>query len=135
MPKTVIPSLTLNNPLIRDKATKIAYLIRHAMNAPGWTSSMIEEQLISARKCDAIYGPDPQKIANALEQQLSEAISYHYDNIGVKIKVEAISEGSTKYKMIITVTDNSTGTVMFNNRMVKSENGEFVIVAQEVPEV
>ena len=135
MPNTVIPSLTLHNPLIRDKSTKIAYLIRHAMNAPGWTSSMIEEQLISARKCDALNGPDPQKIATALEQQLSEAISYHSDNIDVKIGVEAISEGSSKYKMIITVTDNTTGTVLFNNHMVKSENGEFIIVSQEVAEV
>lgn len=121
---TVIPSLTLNNPLIRNKASKVAYILRHAMNNPGWTSSQIEGELVSMRRSDALNGSRPDAVATSIKSDLTNALRYHYEEIEVDVKPVFV-EGAT-YKFVIHVTEQG-GINILTMETVRTENGEFIL--------
>lgn len=121
---TVIPSLTLNTPLIKNKASKVAYILRHAMNNPGWTSSQIEKELVSMRRSDAKNGSNPGAVANSIEVDLNSALKYHYEDLECSVKVVYVDGATFKFEII--VTEQGGGNIL-SLETVRTENGEFIL--------
>lgn len=126
---SVIPTLSLNQPLIKDRASKLAYLIKFALHNPGWTSSIIESQLVSMRFIEAKAGDDPNAVAVMLQQHLSAAMRLHDDNINVNVTVGANDTGDLRY--LIRVTDMTTQQLIITSSMVKATGGDFILTAME----
>lgn len=127
--ETVIPSLTLNTPLIRNKASKVAYILRHAMNNPGWTSSQIEGELVSMRRSDSEGGSRPTDVATSIQADLQHVLRYHYDDLECEVKTTFV-DGAT-YKFTIKVTE-SGGVNVITAEAVKTEDGEFILTETEL---
>ncbi len=129
---SVIPSLTLNNPLIKDRSSKLAYILRHAMNSPGWTSSQIEGELVSMRKMEALHGPQVQDVAAAIQQNIQHVIAYHEKNATVTVRPELID--GVKYRFVISVEDSITNEPLILLHTVRTDQGEFILVNTEIQE-
>ena len=96
MPVSVIPSLSLAKDQITDPREQIAYLLRHAANNPGWTSSYLEPYLISMRK---LYSENHENVGDMVSS-LQGRLQYSLDQL---------HPGS--YTVNVTVTDMDTLTV------------------------
>lgn len=72
-PKPILPTLhNISTPALKLLSDQLAYLVRWYFANPGGTSSVIEDELVSFRKINSMYGKDPatmcEMTANALER-------------------------------------------------------------------
>ena len=74
MPTSVIPTLSLAKDQITDPREQIAYLLRHAANNPGWTSSYLEPYLISMRKLYADNNNSVEDMVSSLQGKLQYSL-------------------------------------------------------------
>jgi hypothetical protein len=126
---TVIPSLTINQPFIKDRASKLAYLIKFALHNPGWTSSLIENQLVSMRNIEAKCGNDHAAVATMLQQQLSAAMHLHDDDADVSVTVGVNDQN--EYRYVIKVVDVTSRELLLTNDIIKNVNGDLILSEME----
>lgn len=123
-----IPTLHLGpTQIIQDKKDIAAYIVRHALNNPGGTSSFVEHELVSFRKLEAEFGENGQLLAKELEGKLN-AILYKYfgdDSFMTEVEYEQY-DSSSKYKLAINITDAS-GVPLISNTSISLNNRKISI--------
>jgi len=63
---------------------KIAYILRHTLTNPGYTSDMIEDELISFRKLEALHDGNVEELKDDYKKRLEIAI---LNVTGVRVEV------------------------------------------------
>lgn len=106
----VIPSLSLNMPLITDPKEQVVYLLKHAFHNPGWTSSFIEDSLVSMRKLRAQYTEDKTKFTSALQIYLQNAIQRYQPSFRVEVSSRDVDVNT--YTLVIAITDSMNRLVL-----------------------
>ena len=120
----VIPVLSINTDQLVRKEDQLAYIIRHAFYNPGWTSSQIENVLVSMRRLIAQYEYDKNEFANALKQRLELAVKHLYADHSVTVETYDISP--VKYGVVISVLNNQ-GQPVLSSSAIKVENNEIIL--------
>ena len=96
----------------------VAYLIRHSLKNPGFTSSIIEDQLVSFRKLEAKF-VNRDDLIEAYMTKLQEVIDKNLPGAGVNVSIDWESkEGTNDYTLIITVTANDMVILSYNKILV-----------------
>lgn len=112
MPRGVIPVLSRHLDQLTDPVDQIAYIIRHAVYNPGWTSNYIEPYLISMRKLFAENSHHLINMAKQLESKLSFTLTEMFgQTYRVTTKVYDINEVTKGVRVLIT---DSTGNLVLN---------------------
>ena len=121
MPKSVIPTLSINNPVIESGADKMIYLLKFLMYNPGWTSSWYDSKLLSMRRSMAQYTEDIDKLVPALQNFLNDVIQKYYPSYSCSIKTTFDDDAHTKYSMDIFIRDGA-GNIVISLDKIKSDN-------------
>lgn len=116
----VIPVLGLNTDQLTRKDDQLAYILRHAFNNPGWTSSQIEGSLVSMRRLLAKYEQNPGEFTAALRTQLETAIKHLYATYTVNVSYETLTPQT--YKVIISIVDGNGQPVLSSDAIKVVDN-------------
>ena len=121
----IIPVLSLNTDRVITRDDQLAYLIRHAFNNPGWTSSQIEGSLVSIRQLLAQYENDRDEFVNALKQKLENAVKRLYAYCSVTVSSYDISP--TQYGITISILDDGGQVVMSSDNIRVQNKNELIL--------
>lgn len=120
-----IPLLS-NGPItiLKKKTDIAAYLIEFMFNNPGETSDQIEDELISFRKLNAMYGNDQKLLAAAVGDQLQAILSKYYPDSGIVVSCDSHDIDASWYGLIINIMDNNGESILLTkNISVSTDNG------------
>lgn len=123
----VIPTLFINQPVIKKDSELMAYLLKFSFFNPGWTSNWIEEQLISMRKLRAQHTEDIREFPNALQEVLNAAVQRY--NPQWKATVTTKPVDMLTYTLIISITDQ-TGTPVISSDGVVIKDGVLMLASE-----
>lgn len=141
-PIPVIPTLHNNSvPVIKDVSRQMAYIVRWYFANPGRTSSNNEEELISFRKLNAIYGKDPLTMCNQTQTALQRICSKFVQNVNVEVTYEmkngrdrdGVLQGN--YTMTIRILDATGMPLIEDANIAITENGEKINVIPTIKEI
>lgn len=141
-PIPVIPTLHNNSvPVIKDVSRQMAYIVRWYFANPGRTSSNNEDELISFRKLNAIYGKDPLTMCNQTQQALQRICSRYVNNVNVEVTFDmqdkkdrdGILQGT--YTMTIRIADASGMPLIEDANIVITDNGDKINVVPTIKEL
>ncbi len=99
----------------------VAYIIRHSLKNPGFTSSFIEDELVSFRKLEAEH-QNRDNLVRAYEQKLQDVIARNLPNDSVSVAVEWEDVDGFHYRLSIEVTDASGQNVLMVGKVTVAEN-------------
>lgn len=103
-----IISLSYNvDPVITRPIDEIAYLIRHFIYNPGFTSSFFPDQEISLRGLVGRYPKNPALATNLISEQLKAAIRRVVTELEVEVDATFVlpDENSNEYTLKLSITD------------------------------
>lgn len=141
-PIPVIPTLhNISTPVLTQLGDQLAYVIRFYFANPGGISSNNEDELISFRKLNSLYGKRPQEMCNKVAQQLEQICHRYTDHVRVECTYQNEIHRSDEidpltgkgylqgtYKMEIAVTDDD-GVPLIPHRLIKIlQNGDAIDV-------
>ena len=126
----VIPTLFINQPIIKKDNELMAYLVKFSFYNPGWTSNWLEEQLVSMRKLRAQHTEDIREFPNALQEVLNNAVQRY--NPQWKATVTSKPVDMLTYTLIISITDQN-GTPVISSDSIVVKDGE-IMLARELEE-
>lgn len=98
-----LPTLNINQPIIDDDHLIMLALLKFMFWNPGWTSSQIEDTLLSMRKLRAQCSQDIPDFPQAIQTRLRDAVQRYHPEWKVTVSHEMLSP--TTYKLIIAITD------------------------------
>lgn len=98
-----LPTLNINQPIIDDDHLIMMALLKFMFWNPGWTSSQIEDTLLSMRKLRAQCSQDIPDFPQAIQTRLRDAVQRYHPEWKVTVSHEMLSP--TTYKLIIAITD------------------------------
>ncbi len=98
-----LPTLNINQPIIDDDHLIMLALLKFMFWNPGWTSSQIEDTLLSMRKLRAQCSQDIPDFPQAIQTRLRDAVQRYHPEWKVTVSHEMMSP--TTYKLIIAITD------------------------------
>lgn len=98
-----LPTLNINQPIIDDDHLIMLALLKFMFWNPGWTSSQIEDTLLSMRKLRAQCSQDIPDFPQAIQTRLRDAVQRYHPEWKVTVSHEMMSP--TTYKLIISITD------------------------------
>ena len=98
-----LPTLNINQPIIDDDHLIMLALLKFMFWNPGWTSSQIEDTLLSMRKLRAQCSQDIPDFPQTLQIRLRDAVQRYHPEWKVTVSHEMMSP--TTYKLIISITD------------------------------
>ena len=98
-----LPTLNINQPIIDDDHLIMLALLKFMFWNPGWTSSQIEDTLLSMRKLRAQCSQDIPDFPQTLQIRLRDAVQRYHPEWKVTVSHEMLSP--TTYKLIIAITD------------------------------
>lgn len=98
-----LPTLNINQPIIDDDHLIMLALLKFMFWNPGWTSSQIEDTLLSMRKLRAQCSQDIPDFPQTLQIRLRDAVQRYHPEWKVTVSHEMLSP--TIYKLIIAITD------------------------------
>ena len=108
MANPAIMTLTIGKDVLTSKQDIIWYLIAFSLQNPGETSSIMEDELLSFRKLNALYGRDASSFAAIYERELTNAILRYFPNDNIRVIVEVeFSKTDASYKLILSVIDDN----------------------------
>lgn len=142
MPNKTIPVVpTLHNistPVLTKLGDQLAYVVRFYFVNPGGISSNNEDELISFRKLNSLYGKRPNEMCERVATQLEAICKRYTDNVRVVCTQQKDYHRSSEdidpntglgvlqgtYKMEIAITDND-GNPLIPHRTIKiMQNGD-----------
>lgn len=141
-PIPVIPTLHNNSvPVIKDVSRQMAYIVRWYFANPGRTSSNNEDELISFRKFNAIYGKDPLTMCNQTQIALQKICSKFVSNVNVEVTYDmkdkrdrdGVLQGT--YTMTIRISDSNGIPLIDDANIVVSDNGDKIDVIPTIKEI
>ena len=103
--------------VISNPADIVAYLIRHSLKNPGFTSSFIENDLISFRKLEAEY-TDKLNLIAIYQQQLQSVILRNLPTEALNVNVDWEDVDGFNYKLSIDVSDQTGTTILVSGKVV-----------------
>ncbi len=128
---SVIPTLQAG---VRQKidSTNIvdtcAYILRHAVHNPGYTSEYIEHKLVSLRKINAAHDSDPSGMAPDFKAQLEAALlTATGHQIEVTVDYESNVGEPEKYTLSISLVDLTTNTPVIPYGKITADNQQLSI--------
>lgn len=98
-----LPTLNINQPIIDDDHLIMLALLKFMFWNPGWTSSQIEDTLLSMRKLRAQCSQDIPDFPQVIQTRLRDAVQRYHPEWKVTVSHEMLSP--TTYKLIIAITD------------------------------
>lgn len=98
-----LPTLNINQPIIDDDHLIMLALLKFMFWNPGWTSSQIEDTLLSMRKLRAQCSQDIPDFPQAIQTRLRDAVQRYHPEWKVTVSHEMLSPST--YKLIIAITD------------------------------
>ena len=107
--------------VISNTADIVAYLIRHSLKNPGFTSSFIENDLVSFRKLEAEH-VDKIDLVATYQQQLQTIILRNLPNESLNVMVNWEDVDGFNYKLAIDVTDSTGATILVSGKVTISKN-------------
>lgn len=123
----VIPTLFINQPIIKKDNELMAYLVKFSFYNPGWTSNWLEEQLVSMRKLRAQHTEDIREFPNALQEVLNNAVQRY--NPQWKATVTSKPVDMLTYTLIISITDQN-GTPVISSDSIVVKDGEIMLASE-----
>lgn len=106
---SIIPTLDGGpDEILTTPEQNLAYLVRHLLYAPGSTSSIYEDQLLSFRKLEAQHHSDRSGLIDAIKRQLQAAVQRRYDNTYV-VDVSSYNSGGDTFGLYIDIKERATG--------------------------
>lgn len=140
-PKPVVPTLhNISTPVLTNLSDQLAYLVRWFFANPGGTSSNNEEELISFRKMNSLYGKNPgemcERVADALETICRRYTSNVKVDCSYKMEEHRSSEDidpvtgrgilQGNYKMDISITDKEGEPIIPHRTIQIMNNGDTI---------
>lgn len=98
-----LPTLNINQPIIDDDHLIMLALLKFMFWNPGWTSSQIEDTLLSMRKLRAQCSQDIPDFPQVIQTRLRDAVQRYHPEWKVTVSHEMLSPST--YKLIIAITD------------------------------
>ena len=141
-PIPVIPTLHNNSvPVIKDVSRQMAYIVRWYFANPGRTSSNNEDELISFRKFNAIYGKDPLTMCNKTREALQKICGRYVHNVNVDVTYEmhngrdrdGVLQGT--YTMTIRIADSDGMPLIDDQNIRVTDNGNKIDVIPTIKEL
>lgn len=123
----VIPTLFINQPVIKNDSEIAAYLLKFTFWNPGWTSSQIDNMLCSMRKIRAQTNEDIHKFPSTLQSVLTDAVRRF--NPAWKVIVNAEQTDVNVYKLVISMQDGQ-GTPLLLSKDIAIRDGEFILATE-----
>lgn len=118
----VIPTLHSGpTQVLKNKDDIVAYIIRHSLMNPGFTSSFIEGRLISFRKLEAEYETDREGLAEAYSSKLKIAFQNLFPDDNISVTVDTYDIDDAKYGLTINVTDTSAVPLVVSGKIEVSD--------------
>lgn len=105
------PKLTVSDNIVNTQQKQLVALIKFALYNPGWTSSLIENTLVSARRDAALNGEATPEFISAFTTNLDEAVKRRYPELSAVCDT-AISDDGTTTTMTINIVDGVGATVL-----------------------
>ena len=94
--------------ILESTEDKVAYIIRHSLMNPGFTSDMIEDDLISFRKIEATYDNRIAEIVRSYKQKLeSVLLNVLGFEVEVNIKTLKLNQDSKQNKLYHTSNEDA----------------------------
>lgn len=124
MPDYALPTLNINQPIITEDSQIMASLLKFAIWNPGWTSSQIEDTLVSMRKIRAQYTQDVPDFPQALQGYLDSAVKRYHEDWQANVSYEQV--GPNTYTLIIRISDGLNVPVI-NMDDVVVRDGEILL--------
>lgn len=121
MALTLLPTLDIGCPLLRDIRDIVAYTLRHAVYSPGRTSYFFDDYDISLRLLHAEYGRYPDKLAGIFQIRMQGVIDRYAPGDGYTVEVTSRNDD--------TVED---GTAYILSIKVKNAYGEYVVTTDQL---
>lgn len=80
MATTVTPVLSSSVGYIDNVTDQVATLLRFMIMNPGWTSSLVEQDLLSFRKVSSAYEGNRGMLADTLQAKFHDRLAYMFPN-------------------------------------------------------
>lgn len=115
----MIPTLH-NGPVSIAETAKdiVAYIVRHSLKNPGFTSSLIENSIVSFRVLEAA-NPGRDALIESYTEALSEALRANLPEIKTSVSIDwEAKNGSNDYSLTITVTGEDGVTILTHNKVL-----------------
>ena len=123
----VIPTLFINQMEVSSPQDIAAYLLKFLIQNPGWTSSQIEDTLLSMRKFVASSAEDISGLPDVIRMVFNIAIEKYFP--GYSVRVSTTRQTETTYALTISILDGLQTPVLTTEDFV-IENGEFMLKSQ-----
>lgn len=104
MSEYALPTLNINQPIITNMSQIMASLLKFAIWNPGWTSSQIEDSLVSMRKLRAEHMDDVNEFARMLQIKLDMAVKRYRSDW--KASVSCYQTGVDTVNLTIKIADS-----------------------------
>jgi hypothetical protein len=125
MSEAFIPTLHTGLKTTLTSNTDIAmYVVRQVIKSPGGESALNEEERVSFRKLNSMYGTNKEKLANALEDGLQRIFSRYRPTGGIKTQVTVNDIDTVNYSLHINITDNAGQLLIPVGKLKVSSNGQ-----------
>ena len=119
-----LPTLNVNQPIIDDPTQIMIALLKFLFWNPGWTSSQIEDELLSMRKFRAQTGQEINDMKSTLQTCLNDAVQRYRNDWKASVDHEILSP--TTYRLKIAITDN-VGVPVINMNDIVVKDGEIML--------
>jgi len=132
MGSAVVPTFHNATHGILKSPTDVAlYLIRWPFANPGATSSQLEDEMISFRELEAVYGKSPDDLCREISNRLKVAMDHYFpEQYNVNATYEEETDGSGKYSISIDISDNNGQPICRRHMIEVNADGDFTIHAE-----
>ena len=127
MPKSVIPVLSTGQDQLTRPVDQIAYILRHAYYNPGWTSSYIEDYLISLQKLYAENHHDLLHMAERLKELLTYSLNTMYNGMYI-VTTQVYDIDNLTKGVRIGISDQNQNLILSSDD-IRFSNGQCYIKA------
>lgn len=118
--------------MLKSPTDVALYLIRWTFANPGETSSQHEDEMVSFRQLEALYGKTPEDLTRELQIRLQAAIDHYFpDKYEAVVNYDMAEDGSGKYSISIDFSDKGTGQAICRRHLIEVDvEGAFTVKAE-----
>jgi hypothetical protein len=115
-----------SNDLLEEQEAVLWQIVRFALENPGETSELFENELISFRKLQATFGNDREGLAAAFQQAIQIVITQYYPNDSISVSVETEDRSELSYALQIAITNPQGDSLLTIDPVVVNEEGDSI---------
>ena len=121
----VIPTLSLNMPVLENSNDKLIYILKYMFYSPGWVSNWYDDYLLSMRKYVAQYTEDSNVLVPKLQEYINDVIHRFYPDYNCQLDAIPDAENPNNYTIDISIK-NSLGMLVLNLGKIRKDESIFL---------